>query len=113
MKLVKKGEGQHTDQAPGHFGQWGMTKLVAGKDTQRVTFILSHYLPEGGVEMGAAPGELIYYGVSGSLCVKGKAEEYILEPGGVLYIAPGEERESRVLGTDPATILVIFSPNPK
>lgn len=112
MKLVKRGEG-HPDEAPGHFGQWGITKLEAGKDTQRVSFILSHFLPEGGVKMGAAPGELIYFGMSGSLRVKGKAEEYILEPGDALYIAPGEEREFHALGADPATILVIFSPNSK
>jgi len=112
MKLVKKGQG-NPDQAPGHYGQAGITMLAAGKDTQRVSFIISHFLPGGGVNKGAAPGELIYFGVSGSLRVKGETEEHILEPGDALYIAPGEEREFQALGAEPTTILVVFSPNPK
>jgi quercetin dioxygenase-like cupin family protein len=112
MKLVKKGEGS-PDQAPGHYGQSGITMLAAGKDTQRVSFIISHFVPGGGVNKGAAPGELIYYCLTGSLRIKGKAEEFILEPGDTIYIPAGEGREFQAIGSGPTTILVAFSPNPK
>lgn len=112
MKLVKKGEGS-PDQAPGHYGQAGITMLATGKDTQRVSFIISHFVPGGGVNKGAAPGELIYYGLTGSLRVKGKSDEFILEPGDTIYIPAGEEREFQAIGGDPTTILVVFSPNPQ
>jgi quercetin dioxygenase-like cupin family protein len=65
----------------------------------------------GGVNKGAAPGELIYYGLTGSLRVKTKSEEYILEPGDTIYIPAGEEREFQAIGSDPTTIIVVFSPN--
>jgi quercetin dioxygenase-like cupin family protein len=112
MKLVKKGEGS-PDQAPGHYGQAGITMLAAGKDTQRVSFIISHFVPGGGVNKGAAPGELIYYGLTGSLRVKSNNEEFVLGPGDTIYIPAGEEREFQAIGSDPTTILVAFSPNPK
>jgi quercetin dioxygenase-like cupin family protein len=112
MKLIKKSEG-HPDTAPGHTGQWGLTKLAAGKDTQRITFIISHFLPGGGLQRMAAPAELIYYGVKGELLVKGKDGEFTIKPGDALYIAAGEEREFKALGDETSTILVVASPNPK
>jgi quercetin dioxygenase-like cupin family protein len=41
--------------------------------------------------------------------VRGKnKDEYLLEPGDTLYIPPGEERSIEVVGTEPATMLVII-----
>ena len=106
MKLIKKGEGQPYE-AEGHFGVWSMRKLVAGKDSHRLIIGLSHFLPQGGMEMApASPSERTYFILSGSMRVKGKSEEYLLDPGDMLYIGPGEERESQVQGTEPCTVLL-------
>ena len=108
MKVVRKSEGQPAD-AKGHFGCWTTHKLAADKDTQYgLGITLSHFLPDGGAEMSPSPRERAYFVLSGSLVVKGKAEEYALEPGDLIYIAAGEEREIKVAGTEPATILVII-----
>ena len=112
MKVVKKGEG-HPDQAPGHYGQAGTTILAAGKDTQRCSFIISHFVPGGGVKLGTAPGELIYYCLAGLIHLKSGGQDCVLDPGDTVYIPAGEEREFYVGGCDPASILVILSPNPK
>ena len=107
MKVVKKGEGQPAD-AKGHFGCWTAHKLTADKDTQYgLAVTLSHFLPGGGAEMSSSPRERAYFVLSGSMVVKGKAEEYTVEPGDLIYIAAGEEREIKITGTEPATILVI------
>ncbi len=108
MKLVKKGQGEHHD-AKGHFDQWGIRMLDSAKDTQRLTITISHFLPQGGAEMSSSATERVYFIISGSLLVKGKAEEHLLEPGDLLYIAPGEEREIQTYGTEPASILVIVN----
>jgi mannose-6-phosphate isomerase-like protein (cupin superfamily) len=54
----------------------------------------------------ASPSERTYFILSGSMRVKGKSEEYLLEPGDMLYIGPGEEREIQVPGTEPCTVLL-------
>ncbi len=106
MKLIKKGEGQPYE-AEGHFGVWSIRKLVAGKDSRRLIIGLSHFLPQGGVEMApASPSERAYFILSGSILVKGKSEEYLLEPGDMLYIGPGEEREIKAQGSEPCTVLL-------
>ena len=58
MKLVKKGEGS-PDQAPGHCGQSGIRMLAAGQDTQRASFIISHFVP--GVALTMAPRRMSLY----------------------------------------------------
>ncbi len=106
MKLIKKREGQPYE-VEGHFGVRSMRKLVAGKDSQRLIIGLSHFLPQGGMEMApASPSERTYFILSGSMRVKGKSEEYLLEPSDMLYIGPGEEREIQVPGTEPCTVLL-------
>jgi mannose-6-phosphate isomerase-like protein (cupin superfamily) len=106
MKVVKDGEGEKYD-AKGHFGCWAMYKLNSGKDTQKINVSMSHFLPEGGGEMSPSPRERVYFVLSGCIAVKGKAEEHVLEPGDLIYIAPGEERAIEVIGTEPASTLVI------
>lgn len=108
MKLVKKGQGKHIE-VKHHFDQWGLNKISAGDGSQRLTASISHFLPQGGAEMLASPAERIYFGISGSIMVRGKqGDEYIVEPGDVLYIPPGEERSIEAIGTEPGTILVII-----
>lgn len=108
MKLVKKDQGK-ADVAKRHFGQWGITKVSPEEGSQRLTASVSHFLPQGGAEMYASPTERVYFGMSGSIMVRGKkGDEYLLEPGDVLYIPPGEERSIEAVGTEPATILVVI-----
>jgi quercetin dioxygenase-like cupin family protein len=110
MKLVKNGEGVEYD-AKGHSLCYVMNKLVIGKDTKKMNVGLSHFLPNGGAEMSAAPVERAYYVMSGKIKVTGKkGEDYVVSAGDVIYIGPGEEREMKVMGTEPSTILVIVTP---
>ena len=92
MKLIKKGEGE-IYEAKRHFGCWALRKVVPDKDSKRLNIGFSHFLPQGGAEMSSSPLERVYYCIAGSLLVKGKNEQHLLEPGGLLYIAAGEERE--------------------
>lgn len=107
MKLVKNGEGQPYE-AKGHFSVWSSRKLEAGKDSKKLSISLSHFLPQGGTEMSSSNQERVYFVISGRMSIKGEkqGEQFVLEPGDTLYIAAGEKREVRVVGTEPATILV-------
>ena len=108
MKLIKKGAGEPYEAAR-HYNCWSTHKVTPGQESQRLNIGLSHFLPHGGAEMSASALERVYYLVSGSMLVKGENEEHILESGDLIYIAAGEEREIQVLGTEPATILVIMT----
>lgn len=109
MKFVKKGQGTPRP-ATGHTGEWGMMVVEPGKDSQKLGMLLSHFLPEGAFPMAETKFEMIYLGVSGKVQVKGKnkGEDYVVESGDLVYMAPGDMREIKVLGTDPATIFVIM-----
>ena len=108
MKLIKKGEGEHVE-VKRHFDQWGIHKAGAKDGAQRLSAGISYFLPQGGAEMYASPTERIYYGISGSLMIRGKqGDEYLVEPGDVLYIPPGEERSIEAMGTEPSSVLVII-----
>ena len=108
MKFVKKGEGRPRP-ATGHTGEWGMVTLEAGKDSKRITMLVSHFLPEGEFPMAPTPREMVYLGIAGKVQVKGKnaGEDYMIEPGDFVYMSPGDEREIHSIGTEPSTILVI------
>lgn len=108
MKVVKNGGGD-VYEAKKHFGNWSINKLMPGKDSKKVNVGLSHFLPSGGAEMSASPLERVYFLLSGSMFVKGKNEEHTITAGDLLYIAAGEEREIKVVGSEPATILVIMN----
>ena len=108
MKLIKNGEGQ-AKSAKRHFAQSGITKVSPETGSQRLRVSVSHFLPGGGAEMYASSTERVYFGISGTLMVKGgKGDEYIVEPGDALFIPPGEKRSIETLGNDPATMLVII-----
>jgi quercetin dioxygenase-like cupin family protein len=108
MKVIKDGEGEKYE-AKRHSGCWSMYKLQSGKETRRTNVSLSHFLPDGGAEMSSSPKERVYVVLAGSVKVAGKSEQHILEPGDTIYIAAGEERAVQVVGTEPATILVIIT----
>ena len=106
MKLVKSNEGVEY-KAPGHIDCFVMNKLVFGKDAKKMNIGISHFLPGGGAEMSSAPVERAYYVMSGSIKVNGKnKEEYTVNAGDLIYIADGEDREFKVLGNNPSTIMV-------
>lgn len=104
MKLVKKSEGTPYE-APKHFNVWSTRKL-GDKDTQRVMVSLSHFLPNGGVEMSGSPTEKMYYVISGTMEIQTKGDKCTVGTGDIVYFAPDEEREIRVVGDDVCTILV-------
>lgn len=108
MKLVKSSEGK-AKAASRHVGQCGIDKVSAEMGSKRLRVSVSHFLPQmGGAEMYPSPTERAYYGISGSIIVKGKkGDEYKVGPGDCLFIPPGEERSIEVAGTEVATILVI------
>jgi quercetin dioxygenase-like cupin family protein len=108
MKLIKSSDGQFYDPAK-HSHCWSVHKLTPGTESKRLNIGFSHFLPHGGTEMVSSPLERAYYVVAGTLKVKGKAEEYVLNPGDILYIGPGEDREVSVVGTQPASILVVMT----
>jgi mannose-6-phosphate isomerase-like protein (cupin superfamily) len=108
MKVVRIGEGSFYD-APGHFNCSCMNKLFSGQDTKRTTIAVSHFLPDGGATMSSSPKERVYVVLTGRIQVSGKDEEHILEARHMIYIAPNEERAFKVMGSEPASILVILT----
>jgi len=106
MKTIKATEGTPYDAAK-HFNVWGVKKITE-EQSRRTTVSLSHFLPNGGAEMSSSDKERIYYVVSGSITVSGKNEKHVLNRGDLIYIAPGEERDMSVNGSEPAAVLVII-----
>lgn len=109
MKLVKSYEGEPYE-AKNHFNSWSTKKIIPEQISQRLNIVYSHFLPNGGATMSSSPMERAYYLLSGSLAIRNKDnEECLLQPGDIIYIPPGEEREIRVLGNQTATMVVIMS----
>jgi quercetin dioxygenase-like cupin family protein len=109
MKLIKASDCEYYE-AKKHFNCWTGHKVTPGETSKRLNIGYSHFLPNGGAEMSASPLERIYYLLTGSMAVKDKnEEEFIMQPGDMVYIAPDEERSVRILGPEIATILVIMS----
>ncbi len=52
--------------------------------------------------------EMAFYVLSGSMQVRGRDEEHILNAGDLIYFSAGDERELKVNGQAPASILVII-----
>jgi quercetin dioxygenase-like cupin family protein len=107
MKLVKREEGA-AHAAKRHFLQTGVSKISPEQGSVRLNCSVSYFLPGGGAEMYPSPTERAYFGLSGKLLVKDpKGNEYIVAPGDLLYMPPGEERSIGVCGNEPATMLVV------
>lgn len=108
MKVVRIGDGNLYD-APGHYNCSSMTKFVMGEDTKRTSVGVSHFLPEGGATMSSSPKERVYVVITGRITVFGHDEEHHLHERQMIYIPPHVERGFKVLGTEPASILVILT----
>ena len=105
MKIVRKTEGTPYE-APLHFNVWSTRKL-SDKETKNTAVSLSHFLPNGRVDMSGSPVEKVYYILAGSMAVKNKAgKEAVLHAGDIVYFAGDEERECHTIGPDVCTILV-------
>ena len=107
MKVVHLGEGEKYVAAK-HFSSWSMHKFEMGKDTQKTTLSVTHFLPDGGAEMSASANkERIYCVLSGNIKITGKNEEHSLKAGDMIYIGPDEERSIEVIGLKPAEMFAI------
>ena len=107
MKTIRASEGTPYE-AKRHFHMWGARKIGVEEGTKRLNVSQSHFLPNGGAEMSSSDKERVYYVLSGSITVRGKAETHLLQTGDIIYIAPGEEREIKVNGNECASTLVII-----
>ncbi len=105
MYICKAGQGKPYE-APAHRAQFGAHYFKAD-GTSKLTVSVSHFLPNGGADMGAVP-ELAYYVLSGSITVKGKTEEYVLDAGDLIHLAAGEDRAMKVNSQVPASLLVMI-----
>ncbi len=107
MISVKDARGATYDAAK-HFGVYGLQKITEAQ-SMRTTVCYSYFQPDGGAEMSPSPKERVYYVVKGSITVNGKdGESHVLDPGDLIYIAPGEERDMTVNGGKPAEVLVFI-----
>jgi glyoxylate utilization-related uncharacterized protein len=96
--------------APGHFAMTAMR--LHGKDETGATKFwvgLSHFLPGGGAEFGAPPGEKVYFVLDGEVTIKTADEEIVLRRNDLVYIEPEEGREIINRTNYPASMLVIYS----
>jgi glyoxylate utilization-related uncharacterized protein len=96
--------------APGHFAMTAM-RLHGKEETGATKFWvgLSHFLPGGGAEFGAPPGEKVYFVLDGEVTIKTADEEIVLRRNDLIYIEPEEGREIINRTNYPATMLVIYS----
>lgn len=96
--------------APGHFGMTAM-RLHGKEETGASKFWvgLSHFLPGGGADFAAPPGEKVYFVLEGEVTIKTKTEEIVLVKNDLIYIEPDEEREIINQTNLPASMLVIYS----
>ncbi len=107
MISVKDAEGRPYDAAK-HSGVYGLQKLTE-VDSKRITVCYSYFQPDGGAEMCPSPKERVYYVTKGSITVNGKdGETHVIDEGGMVYIAPGEERDMVINNGKPAEVLVFI-----
>lgn len=106
MISVKDAKGEPYDAAK-HFGVYGLQKITEAQ-SKRTTICYSYFQPNGGAELSSSPKERVYYVVKGSITISGGAEKHVLDAGGLVYIAPGEERDLVVNGGKPAEVLVMI-----
>jgi mannose-6-phosphate isomerase-like protein (cupin superfamily) len=109
MKFIKKDEG-FDEAVPGHNQMLIRVKLVQNIDTKYSRFSVCQYLSDGHVEPGSAPGDLIYFCISGKLSIKSGGKEVVMESGDTAYIPAGEVREMKTLGFDPAVAICVYNP---
>jgi glyoxylate utilization-related uncharacterized protein len=106
MISVKDAQGT-TYEAAKHWEVYGLQKITEAQ-SKRTTVCYSYFQPNGGAEMSPSPKERVYYVVRGSITVRGKDEEHVLNEGDLIYIAPGEERDMVINNGKPAEVLVFI-----
>ena len=106
MISVKDAQGTPYDAAK-HTEVYGLQKITEIQ-SKRSTVCYSYFQPNGGAEMSSSPKERVYYVVRGSITVRGKDEEHVLNKGDLIYIAPGEERDMVINNGKPAEVLVFI-----
>lgn len=107
MISVKDAKGTPYDAAK-HSGVYGLQKLTEA-DSKRITVCYSYFQPDGGAEMCPSPKERVYYVTKGSITVNGKdGETHVIDEGGMIYIAPGEDRDMIINNGKPAEVLVFI-----
>jgi glyoxylate utilization-related uncharacterized protein len=106
MISVKDAQGTPYEAAK-HSEVYGLQKITEAQ-SKRTTVCYSYFQPNGGAEMSSSPKERVYYVVKGSITVRGKGEEHVLDPGDLIYIAPGEERDMVINNGKPAEVLVFI-----
>lgn len=97
-------------EAPGHFGMTAM-RMHGKEETGANKFWmgLSHFLPGGGADLAAPPGEKVYFVLNGEITIKTRTEEIVLAANDLVYIEPDEEREIINHTNLPASMLIIYS----
>ena len=109
MKVMKWAEGD-VYEGPGHFGCWGIHKVLSGRETKNMTVNLSQFIPGGGAEMGGSPIEKYYHVLEGTLVIKTPAgEEFVLQKNDGIFIGADEARQMHVPGPNPCTVLVFLT----
>jgi quercetin dioxygenase-like cupin family protein len=106
MISVKDAQGTPYEAAK-HSEVYGLQKITEAQ-SKRTTVCYSYFQPNGGAEMSSSPKERVYYVVKGSITVRGKDEEHVLNAGDLIYIAPGEERDMAINDGKPAEVLVFI-----
>ena len=106
MICVKDAKGT-PDDAPKHFGVFGLIKLGQGQ-SKRIVVNYSYFQPNGGAEMSSSDKERVYYVVKGSITVNGKEESHVLNEGDLLHIGPGEQRDVVINDGKTAEVLVFI-----
>lgn len=106
MISVKDAQGTQYEAAK-HSEVYGLQKITEAQ-SKRTTVCYSYFQPNGGAEMSSSPKERVYYVVKGSITVRGKGEEHVLNEGDLVYIAPGEERDMVINNGKPAEVLVFI-----
>ena len=92
----------------GHAGV-GPLRLQGGSNTptDKVTVVLSHYLPGGQADMSPQPVETVYVLVSGELVMISDGTEATLRPYDSVHFTPGTVRQVVNRSPLPASMLVI------
>lgn len=108
MEITRIGEALPYD-APRHFGM-STLRLQGGAATAAEAFTvgLSHALPGGGAEFGAAPVERTYIVLSGELSVTTTDGEASLGPLDSCHLPAGEERSLENRTNQPTSFLVVM-----
>lgn len=97
-------------EAPRHF-RMATLRLQGAEASAADAFTvgLSHALPAGGAELGAAPVERVYVVVAGELYVSAGGQEAVLGPLDSCYLPAGEERLIENRTNLPTTFLVVMA----